>query len=152
MPEPIYQIITFYEFKPLADLPRLKAELKAAMDELSIRGTILIAAEGYNSTISGTPEDIDRFVEILEKAFETELRYKTSYHSDRPFLKAKVRIKQEIVALRRSVDLEKGIGTHAGPADWNKIISDGETLILDTRNDYEVELGMFRWAVNPQIE
>lgn len=123
-----------------------------AMDELSIKGTILIAEEGYNSTISGTPEDILRFIEILEKNLETTLKYKSSFHSDRPFLKAKVRIKKEIVTLRQQVEIEKGIGTHAKPSEWNRIISDKNTIILDTRNDYEVELGTFRGAVNPKIE
>jgi UPF0176 protein len=152
MSELSYQIITFYEFKHLKDLPEIKVNLKNAMDEFSIKGTILIAAEGYNSTISGTPEDIKKFVEVLEKTFETKLKYKTSYYAERPFLKAKVRIKQEIVTLRKQVEIEKGIGTHTKPADWNKIISDEKTLILDTRNDYEVEIGTFKGAVNPKIE
>lgn len=147
-----YQVITFYEFKKLTNLPQIKEKLKMAMDELSIKGTILIAEEGYNSTISGTPEDILRFIEILEKNLETTLKYKSSFHSDRPFLKAKVRIKKEIVTLRQKVEIEKGIGTHAKPSEWNRIISDKNTIILDTRNDYEVELGTFRGAVNPKIE
>lgn len=147
-----FQIITFYEFKNLENLPEIKAKLKSAMEEFSIKGTILIAAEGYNSTISGKPEDIEKFVRILEDTFQTDLKYKTSYHSERPFLQAKVRIKQEIVSLRKKVSIEKGIGTHAAPADWNRIISDENTIVLDTRNDYEVELGTFRGAINPQIE
>lgn len=147
-----YQVITFYEFKKLSNLPEIKEKLKAAMDELSIKGTILIAEEGYNSTISGTPEDIEKFVRILEETFETILKYKSSFNSERPFLKAKVRIKKEIVTLRQKVEIEKGEGTHAKPADWNKIISDEKTIILDTRNDYEVELGTFRGAINPKIE
>ena len=152
MPEKNIQIITFYEFKRLGDLPEIKAKLKSAMDEFSIKGTILIAEEGYNSTISGLPDDIEKFVGILEETFETKLKYKTSYFAERPFLKAKVRIKQEIVSLRRPVKIEKGIGTHTKSADWNKIISDENTLILDTRNDYEVEIGTFKGAINPKIE
>lgn len=147
-----FQIITFYEFKRLENLPEIKAKLKSAMDEFSIKGTILIAQEGFNSTISGLPEDTEKFVEILEETFDTKINYKISYHSERPFLKAKVRIKQEIVSLRKKVEIEKGIGTHAKPAEWNKIISDENTLILDTRNDYEVEIGTFKGAVNPKIE
>ncbi|HQU86267.1 MAG TPA: rhodanese-like domain-containing protein [Pyrinomonadaceae bacterium] len=146
------QIITFYEFKKLENLSEIKAKLKSAMDEFSIKGTILIAAEGYNSTISGLPEDIDKFVEILEETFETKLKYKTSYFAERPFLKAKVRIKQEIVSLRHPIKIEKGIGTHTKSADWNKIISEKDTIILDTRNDYEVEIGTFKGAINPKIE
>jgi UPF0176 protein len=147
-----YQVITFYEFKKLTNLPEIKEKLKSAMDEFSIKGTILVAEEGYNSTISGTPGDIEKFIGILEETFDTTLKYKSSFHSDRPFLKAKVRIKKEIVTLRQKVEIEKGEGTHAKGADWNKIISDENTIILDTRNDYEVELGTFRGAINPKIE
>ena len=147
-----FQIITFYEFKRLANLPEIKATLKSAMDELSILGTIIIAEEGYNATVSGTPSDIEKFIAILENTFATTLVYKTSFHAERPFLKAKVRIKKEIVSLRKSVEIEKGIGTHTKPADWNRIISDEQTIVLDARNDYEVEVGTFRGAVNPNIE
>lgn len=147
-----YQVITFYEFKELTNLPEIKGKLKSAMDALSIKGTILIAEEGYNSTISGAPEDLEKFIAILEKTFDTKLKYKSSFHSERPFLKAKVRIKKEIVTLRRKVEIEKGIGTHTKPNDWNAIISDENTIILDTRNDYEIEAGTFRGAINPKIE
>lgn len=147
-----YQVITFYEFKKLENLPQIKEILKAAMEKLSIKGTILIAEEGFNSTISGLPHDIAEFIGILEETFETKLSYKTSYHSEKPFLKAKVRIKKEIVTLRQKVEIEQGIGTHAKPAEWNKILMDENTIILDTRNDYEVEIGTFRGAINPKIE
>ncbi len=122
------------------------------MDEFSVKGTLLIAEEGFNSTISGLPEDVKKFVGVLEEIFETKIIYKTSYHTERPFLKAKVRIKQEIVSLRRKVEIEKGIGTHTKAADWNAIISDENTIVLDTRNDYEVALGTFKFAINPKIE
>jgi UPF0176 protein len=147
-----YQIITFYEFKRLENLPELKASLKSAMDALSILGTIIIAEEGYNATVAGLPSDIEKFVGILERSFETELVFKSSFHIEKPFLKAKVRIKREIVALRKKVEIERGIGTHAKAADWNRIISDEKTIVLDARNDYEIEVGTFRGAVNPQIE
>lgn len=147
-----FQIITFYEFKRLENLPEIKTILKAAMDELTIRGTVIIAEEGFNATIAGEREDVEEFIKILENTFQTKLFYKSSFHSERPFLKAKVRIKKEIVSLRHKVEIEKGIGTHAKPADWNKIISDDETILLDTRNDYEIEVGTFKGAINPKIE
>lgn len=152
MSEEIYQIITFYEFKHLENLPEIKTKLTDAMNECSIKGTILIAEEGYNSTVSALPEDIEKFINILEETFQTKISYKTSFHSKRPFLKVKVRIKNEIVTLRKNVEIEKGNGTHTKPADWNKIISDENTLVLDTRNDYEVEIGTFKGAINPKIE
>ncbi|MGI8555583.1 MAG: rhodanese-like domain-containing protein, partial [Pyrinomonadaceae bacterium] len=147
-----FQIITFYQFKNLENLPEIKAVLKAAMDELSVKGTIIIAEEGFNATVSGLAADIEKFIKILEKIFETRFDYKSSFYAERPFLKAKVRIKNEIVALRQKVEIEKGSGTHAKPLDWNKIIADKNTIILDARNDYEVAVGTFRGAVNPRIE
>lgn len=147
-----FQIITFYEFKRLKNLPEIKFALKSAMNELSILGTIIIAEEGFNATVAGSLADIEGFIRILEKTFETKLSYKSSFHIERPFLKAKVRIKKEIVSLRKTVEIEKGIGTHVKAADWNRIISDENTIVLDARNDYEVEAGTFHGAVNPNIE
>ena len=147
-----YQIITFYEFKRLENLPEIKTMLRSAMDEFSILGTIIIAEEGFNATIAGLISDVEKFVEILEKTFDTKLVYKSSFHSERPFLRAKVRIKNEIVSLRKPIEIEKGAGTHVKPAEWNRIISDENTILLDARNDYEVEVGTFRGAINPKIE
>jgi UPF0176 protein len=147
-----FQIITFYEFKRLENLPEIKLSLVSAMAELDIKGTIIIAEEGFNATISGLREDVKSFIEVFENIFATKLSYKSSFHAERPFLKVKVRIKNEIVSLRQKVEIKKGIGTHTKPADWNKIISDENTIILDTRNDYEVEIGTFKGAINPNIE
>lgn len=152
MSETNIQIITLYQFKKLENLPEIKAILKSAMDEFSVLGTIIIAEEGFNATVAGSLSDIAKFVEILKDTFGTDLTYKSSFHATRPFLKAKVRIKREIVALRQAVEIEKGSGTHVKSADWNEIISDEKTIVLDARNDYEVEVGTFRGAVNPNIE
>lgn len=149
-----FQIITFYEFKNLGDfenLHKLKEILKPKMVEFSILGTILLASEGYNSTISGAPENMEKFVRVLEETLDTKLKYKTSYFSEQPFKRAKVRVKKEIVTLKKPIEIENGIGTHVKPKDWNTIISDPETFVLDTRNDYEVELGTFQNAVNPNV-
>ena len=150
--ETITQIITFYQFKKLENLLEIKATLKSAMERFSVLGTIIVAEEGYNATVAGLPSDTAKFIRVLERVFETELIYKSSFHAERPFLKAKVRIKKEIVALRQPVEIAKGIGTHAKPADWNIIISDKNTIVLDARNDYEIEAGTFKGAVNPNIE
>lgn len=152
MSESKIQIITFYKFKRLSNLPEIKAALRLAMSELSVLGTIIIAAEGFNATVAGAPSDIEKFIKILENVFETPFDYKSSFDAERPFLKAKVRIKNEIVALRKPVEIEKGSGTHTAAADWNRIIADENTTVLDARNDYEVECGTFRGAINPRIE
>ena len=152
MSEAKIQIITFYQFKKLENLPEIKAVLKAAMNEFSVLGTIIIAEEGFNATVAGLISDIAKFIKVLENTVAAQLIYKSSFHAERPFLKAKVRIKKEIVALRQTVEIEKGNGTHVKSADWNEIISDENTIILDARNDYEVEAGTFKGAVNPNIE
>ncbi len=147
-----YQIITFYEFKKLENLPTLKESLKNAMRENSIFGTIILADEGFNSTICGFSTDIENFVEACENLLKTKLNYKTSFHLERSFKRVKVKIKREIVTLKREVEIEKGTGTHAKPGEWNKIISDPETIVLDARNKYEFQIGTFRGAVNPEID
>ena len=146
-----YQIITFYEFKKLQDLETIKSALKTGMLEFLIFGTILIADEGFNATVAGPLENLLRFIEVLENTLQTKLKYKSSFHQENPFLKAKVRIKKEIVRLRKVVEIEKGIGTHTKPSEWNSIISKENTIILDTRNDYEYKIGTFKGAINPKI-
>lgn len=147
-----YQIITFYEFKDLAkieDLEQIKESLKSAMRENSILGTIILAAEGFNSTVCGEPENIEKFITVVEKILQTKLVYKSFFHSKIPFRRVYVKIKPEIVTLKQKVEIEKGHGTHTKAAEWNEVISDPETVILDTRNNYEYKVGTFKGAINP---
>lgn len=150
-----FQIITFYEFKRLGDagtLKRIKKSLDDAMRGSSILGTIILAREGFNSTVCGEPESIEKFVAEAEKILETRLNYKSSFHDEQPFRRIKVKVKPEIVTLKKTVEIELGTGTHAKVSDWNALISDAETVVLDARNDYEFRVGTFANAVNPQIE
>ncbi len=147
-----FQIITFYEFKRLDALEQLQAELKALMHKSRIRGTILLAQEGFNSTICGTPEDIEQFVPEAGKLLRTTLVYKSSFHTEMPHRKIDVKIRPEIVTLKRPVDMSRGDGTHVTAAEWNRLITDEGTFVLDTRNDYEYRNGTFRGAVNPSID
>lgn len=143
------QIITFYEFRKLKNLPELRLSLLSEMRELSIFGTIILAREGFNATVCGSEAAITEFVARFEIAFDTTLQFKTSFHGTRAFQRQKVKIKQEIVTLRREVDLTLGTGTHVSSADWNEIINDPETFVLDARNDYEFQAGTFQNAANP---
>lgn len=145
-----FQIITFYEFKTLTNLPEKKESLKSFMRENEIFGTIILAGEGYNSTVCGFPENIKKFVIFAESVFQTELKYKSSFHEDCPFQRIKVKIKPEIVTLKQKIDIKKGFGTHKNAAEWNKIISDPETVILDARNRYEFQTGTFKGAISPE--
>ena len=149
------QIIAFYEFKKLeavAPLDDLKASFREIFQELGIRGTIILAREGYNGMVCGDRETIAAFIRQTEKLLHTTLVYKSSFHETSPFRKIDVKIKPEIVTLKQEVDISLGKGTHVKPTEWNAIISDPETLLLDTRNDYEFKTGTFRGALNPQTE
>lgn len=148
------QIIAFYEFKDMANagpLDEIRALLRDAFAEYNVRGTIIIANEGYNGMICGFPEDVERFITRFEAILNTELVYKTSFHEKAPFRKIDVKIKPEIVTLKKQVDISLGQGTHVKPNEWNRLIADPETLVLDTRNDYEYKTGTFRGAVNPDV-
>lgn len=146
------QIITFYEFKRLENLPQIRDALKAAMRENLILGTIILADEGFNSTVSGAPANVEKFVVAAESILETKLKIKSSFHAASPFRRIHVKIKPEIVTLKQNVAIEMGAGTHVSPREWNDIIAADDVFVLDTRNDYEFQVGTFRGAVNPQTE
>jgi len=128
-----YQIITFYEFKRFAaaDLERLQDDLKASMREHSIKGTIILASEGFNATVAGTTENIKTFITAAESILKTTVNYKSSYHQDMPFHRVDVKIKPEIVTLKRHVDISFGDGTHVDPKNWNenkqRVVSNKQT-------------------------
>ena len=147
------QIIAFYEFKKLeavASLEDLKASFREVFQEIGIRGTIILAHEGYNGMVCGDREMIAEFIKHAEDLLQTKVLYKSSFSDNAPFRKIDVKIKPEIVTLKQEVDISLGHGTHVEPTDWNAIISDPETLVLDTRNDYEYRTGTFRGALNPE--
>ena len=147
------QIIAFYEFKDLssvADLFEIKEELKSLLRELGVRGTIILANEGFNGMVCGNSDQIAKFITSAECVLDTKLSVKSSFFSNAPFRKIDVKIKPEIVTLKRSVDISLGQGTHVKADKWNHLISDPNTLVLDTRNDYEFKTGTFKGAINPQ--
>ncbi|HTK38093.1 MAG TPA: rhodanese-like domain-containing protein [Pyrinomonadaceae bacterium] len=144
-----YQIITFYEFKLMTALAEKRAALKSAMAEHSIKGTIILADEGFNSTICGRPDNIEQFVTQVERILDTNLVFKSTFHETMPFRRIDVKIKPEIVTLKRSVDIKRGFGTHVSPSDWNEVLGQDDIVVLDARNDYEFGNGTFRNAINP---
>jgi UPF0176 protein len=147
-----YQIISFYEFKRLTDLESIKLELKSSLRELSVFGTIIIAGEGYNASLCGEPRNIQWFLERAEDILHTKIKYKSSFHAEKPFRKHEVKIKPEIVTLKKKVDISKGAGTHVKPSDWNALISAPDVVVLDARNHYEHKNGTFKNAVDPNTE
>ena len=148
------QIISFYEFKDMStagELREIKEALKEVFREVGVRGTIIIAGEGYNGMVCGEPEQIERFIAKAENLLNTDLPIKSSFHEKAPFRKIDVKIKPEIVTLKRDVDITLGAGTHVDPKNWNEVICDPETFVLDARNDYEYQTGTFDGAVNPAV-
>jgi len=137
---------------PLGDLTEKRDRLRIAMREHTIKGTIILADEGFNSTVCGEETNLRSFVLTAEAILRTTIEYKSSDHSEAPFRRIDVKIKPEIVTLKQPVDISLGQGTHIEPEDWNALISDPETFVLDTRNDYEVMNGSFPRAVNPRTK
>jgi UPF0176 protein len=148
-----FKIITFYEFKDmtrLGELTELRSAVRGLMKEFRIVGTVILAREGYNSTVAGESAKIDQFVERLSTLLETRLKFKASYSASIPFRRVDVKIKPEIVTLKRPVDIALGEGTHVPAEQWNALIASDDVFVLDTRNDYEFRTGTFDRAANPE--
>ena len=150
------KVAALYQFVSLPDFRDLREPLRALCERLAIKGTILLAHEGINGTVAGSDEAIDRLItELRDGALfggrldNLELKYSTA--PVMPFQRMKVRLKKEIVTLGDATDPTKKVGTYVDAADWNALIADGETLVIDTRNDFEVAIGTFDGAVNPKL-
>tara|TARA_R110001583_G_scaffold7448_3_gene36869 strand:- start:5290 stop:6222 length:933 start_codon:yes stop_codon:yes gene_type:complete len=151
---PKFVVTALYKFVTLENYQQLRAPLLAVMEANSIRGTLLLAREGINGTVAGTREQIDTLLECLRSDSRlAELDHKESYATQLPFKRCKVKLKKEIVTLGvEGIDPDRLVGTYVKPVDWNALISDPNVLIVDTRNNYEVEIGTFANAINPTTE
>lgn len=136
----------------IGELAEIRERLLDIFRKHEFFGTIIIAEEGYNSTVCGSPANTAAFVADIETILETKLVYKSSFAEEKILRKQEVKIKPEIVTLRQKVDIEKGNGTFVKPKDWNEIISRPDVFILDARNHYEYKSGTFRGAVDPNTE
>lgn len=148
---PSTQVAALYRFVRLEDFESLRAPLLAFCEARGIRGTLLLAEEGINGTIAGTEQAISEVLEYLKSDNRlADLDCKFSYNTDRPFLRMKVKLKKEIVTMGRpGIDPNQCVGRYASPEQWNALVDDPECLVIDTRNDYEVEIGTFQGAINP---
>ena len=144
----------FYKFVALPDYTERKAPLLAFCEAHQVKGLILLAHEGINSTIAGAPADVHAVLAYLRRdPLLADLQHKESYANKAPFYRMKVRLKKEIVTLGLpGISPTRMAGTYVKPQDWNALISDPEVVVVDTRNDYEVEIGTFAGAINPQIQ
>jgi len=149
---PSTQVAALYRFVRLEDFENLRAPLLAFCEARGIRGTLLLAEEeGINGTIAGTEQAISEVLAYLRSDDRlADLDCKFSYNTDRPFLRMKVKLKKEIVTMGRpGIDPNQCVGRYASPEQWNALVDDPECLVIDTRNDYEVEIGTFQGAINP---
>src|SRR5262249_37764055 len=148
---PEIRVAALYRFCRLDAAEALRKPLAAFCCGRGIKGTLLIAREGINGTVAGSPETIAALIAHLEAIpgmAGLELKYSSA--AAMPFHRMKVRLKKEIVTMGvEAVDPLAGAGAYVEPGAWNALISDPDTLVVDTRNDYEVALGCFRNAVDP---
>ena len=147
-------ICALYKFTRLDDFEEIQDPLKLFLDSLNIRGTLLLAREGVNGTIAGDNDSIMKSLDYLQKDKRlVGLEYKFSYSEKPPFKRLKVKLKKEIVTLGVSnIDPTFSSGTYVKPADWNELINDPDVVLIDTRNNYEFEIGSFKGSINPNTE
>ena len=139
-----FTIITFYQFKNILNKKKIISKLKDFCKFNKIKGTILVADEGINGTLAGLGSSIIKAIKIFNELDFDNLNTKTSYSRLMPFQKLKIKTKKEIVTLRSKFsDPKKITGNRINFSQWNAIIKDKNTLVLDVRNDYEVEIGSF---------
>lgn len=147
-------VCALYKFVRLEQFEALREPLTAHMVANQVKGTLLLAAEGINGTIAGSAKGIKSVLLFLsEQPNLDNISYKESYTDENPFHRTKVKLKKEIVTMGvEGIDPNKTVGTYVKPKDWNALISDPEVLLIDTRNDYEIEIGTFENAINPDTE
>lgn len=153
---PTFLTAALYKFVSLPNYTALQAPIHEACEAHCIKGTLLLASEGINGTIAGLPENVQSVLKFLrtDALFEgrfADLEHKESFASEHPFYRMKVKLKKEIVTLGvPGVSPTNKVGTYVKPEDWNTLISDPEVYLIDTRNDYEVDIGTFKGAIDPK--
>ena len=147
-------VAALYKFVGLDDYQQLRDPLLALMMKEDVRGTLLLASEGINGTVSGPRAGINRVLAWLRADPRlANLEHKESFHDEHPFLRTKVKLKKEIVTMGvEGIDPNRTVSTYLSPEEWNAVISDPDTILIDTRNDYEVEVGTFKGAINPHTQ
>ena len=151
---PSVVVAALYRFARFPDFEAFRQPLFEAMLAAEVRGTLLLAAEGINGTIAGSRLGIDKVLDFLQQDERfAGLEVKESSVDDNPFYRTKVKLKKEIVTMGvQDIDPNEIVGTFVDAEDWNELISRPDVLLLDTRNKYEVEIGTFDGAVNPETD
>ena len=153
-----FKVAAFYQFAALPDFREVREPLRAICAGLGLKGSVLLAHEGINGTVAGETEAIDAFGGELQHGVLfgrrlDNLELKFSHSAEMPFRRLKIRLKKEIVTLGDAkVDPTRRVGTYVDPSDWNALIAAPDTLVIDTRNAFEVAMGTFEGAVDPDIK
>jgi len=144
-------VAALYKFAKLPDYKGLQPGLLDFCLTQDIKGTLLLAEEGINGTVAGSRQGIDALISYLKSDPRlADLEHKESYAEEAPFYRMKVRLKKEIVTLGvPGIDPNYKVGTYVAPEDWNALISDPDVVLIDTRNDYEYDIGTFKGALDP---
>ena len=147
-------VCAMYKFVTLDNYQDIKPNLLKVMEDNAVRGTLLLATEGINGTVAGTRESIDILLQWLKSDERlANIEYKESFTEVMPFNRTKVKLKKEIVTMGvEGIDPKQVVGTYVEPKDWNALISDPDVVLVDTRDDYEYQVGTFQNAVNPDTE
>ena len=145
-------VTALYKFVSLADFRDLQPRLAAFCKARGIMGTLLLAKEGINGTVAGSADAIAELLAFLKSDPRlADLEHKESFADENPFYRMKVRLKREIVTMGvPDIDPRVTVGTYVEPKDWNTLISDPDTVLIDTRNGYEVAIGTFKGAIDPK--
>lgn len=145
-------VAAMYKFVSLPDYENLREPLLNFCLAENIKGTLLLAHEGINGTVSGTRAAIDNLLAYLRKDPRfADIEHKESFEGDLPFYRMKVKLKKEIVTMGvEDIDPNETVGTYLDPQQWNEMISDPEVVLVDTRNYYEYNIGTFKGAINPE--
>ncbi|MFP3545633.1 rhodanese-related sulfurtransferase [Rhizobium sp. SIMBA_035] len=149
-----FLVAALYHFVSVPRFESLREPLQTLCEANGVKGTLLLAHEGINGTIGGPDEGVRTVLAYLRAQPEfATLEHKESRASKMPFLRMKVKLKKEIVTMGvENIDPNKVVGTYVAAKDWNELISDPDTIVIDTRNDYETAIGVFRGAVDPQTK
>ena len=148
----MHKIITLYKFHKIQEPLKLQAALKKELKNLDILGTIIVGNEGINGTVSGTSINLDRAIERLKLHSKIlDLDLKESFSKKSPFLRLKIKIKDEIVTMgKKNINPSTQSGEYINHKRWNALIEDKNTLLIDTRNSYEYAIGTFKNSINPK--
>jgi len=148
----MFKIAALYKFAKVSNPDNLQTEIRANLKSLSIHGTILVGQEGLNGTISGSKKNIDKaiaYIRQLKNFKDTDVKF--SEANINPFIRLKIKLKEEIVTIGdKTINPVNISGNYIEPKNWNDVIDDDNTILIDTRNDYECSIGTFKNAINPK--